>query len=277
MSAARSRPGRHVVGERPRDERVRGDVGEQVVPTDQHPPLRVPEDRVGGAVARAMEHLEAPVAQCQRVAVVELPVDGPARSERPERSPHRPERGGEVPGHSVAAHHRLGELVVGRGADREVPQVRAERVQAGHLRARAAGEDLEQPEVIHVLVGEHDQLEVLDRVAECGQPPLELVERLARVRPSVYERQRLVLDQVAVDAPDQERSGDGQLVDAGPDGARQRLRGGGGRLVGEPHDRITARTSSRFCTMCSCERSDSRHSRRRGSVFDERTLKCQSS
>ena len=43
---------------------------------------------------------------------------------------------------------------------------------------------------------------------------LELVERLAGVRPGVDQRQRVVLDQVAVDAPDGERRRDRQAVDA---------------------------------------------------------------
>ena len=42
----------------------------------------------------------------------------------------------------------------------------------GDLGARAAREDLEQPEVIHVLMGEHDQLEVLDPVTELAPEPV---------------------------------------------------------------------------------------------------------
>ena len=42
---------------------------------------------------------------------------------------------------------------------------------------------------------------------------LELVERRARVRPRVDQRERVVLDQVDVDAPDGERRGDRQPVD----------------------------------------------------------------
>ena len=43
------------------------------------------------------------------------------------------------------------------------------------------------------------------------------------------------------------------------------------------HDWIRPRTSSRRRSMSSRETSDSRHSRSSGSVFEVRTLKCQSS
>ena len=55
-----------------------------------------------------------------------------------------------------------------------------------------------------------DQLEVLDPVPGGVQLALELVQRLARVRPRVDQRQGLVLDQVAVDPADGERGGDPQ-------------------------------------------------------------------
>ena len=70
-----------------------------------------------------------------------------------------------------------------------------------------------------------DQLEVVDRVAALGQLALQLVERLARVGPGVDQGQRLVLDQVAVDPPDRERGGDAQAVDAGQRRLLERLLG----------------------------------------------------
>jgi hypothetical protein len=73
--------------------------------------------------------------------------------------------------------------------------------------------------VVDVLVGEDHQLEILDRVPVLVELMLELVERLARVGPRVDERQRLVCDQVAVDAPDREGRRDAQLVDSGLDRA----------------------------------------------------------
>ena len=74
-------------------------------------------------------------------------------------------------------------------------------------------EDLDQPDVVDVLVGDDDPLEVLDPAAVLGQRALQRVERRARVRPAVDQRQRVVLDQVAVDAPDRERRRDRQAVD----------------------------------------------------------------
>ena len=69
--------------------------------------------------------------------------------------------------------------------------------------------------MIHVLVGENDQLEVLHPVPVRGERAFQLVERLARVGPGVDQRQRLVLDQVAVDPADKERRGDGEPADPG--------------------------------------------------------------
>ena len=130
-----------------------------------------------------------------------------------------------------------------------------------------ARDDVDEPDVVDVLVGHDHQLEVLDRPAVRGQRALQLVERAARVRPGVDERQRLVLDQVAVDAPDRERGRDREPVDAG-------LRGGREQILG--HARISSSTSSRFSTMWSGETSDSRFSRSSGSVLEGRTLKCHS-
>jgi hypothetical protein len=54
---------------------------------------------------------------------------------------------------------------------------------------------------------------------------------------------------------------------------------GAGRTEGirGPHPRMRSSTSSRFSSMCAREMSDSRLRRSRGSVFEGRTLKCQSS
>ena len=143
---------------------------------------------------------------------------------------------------------------------------------APERRARIAG----QPEVVDVLVGDDEQLDVLDRVPARRERLLELVQRLGGVGSRVDERQRRVLDQVGVDAADLERRGDRQAVDARLGGERQRI------LV-VAHDpvvadeRISASTSSRRRSMSSGETSDSRHRRSSGSVLEARTLKCQSS
>jgi hypothetical protein len=150
-------------------------------------------------------------------------------------------------------------------------------MERGDLGAGTASDDLQQPEVVHVLMGDHDQLELLDRVAKLRQSLLQLVERFARVRAGVDQRERLVLDQVAVDAADQERGGNRKLVNCRARSERQRVRRRRRRLVRDSHDLITPSTSSRLRSMSSRERTDSRHSRSSGSVFDGRTLKRQSS
>ena len=132
-------------------------------------------------------------------------------------------------------------------------------------------DDVDQPEVVDVLVGEHHQLDVLDRVAVLGELVLQLVERAPGVGPRVDERQRVVLDQVGVDAPDRERRRDPQQVDARVGGARERRLGG---ELGCAHERISARTSSVRASISSLVNA-SRFRRRSGSVFDGRTLKCQ--
>jgi hypothetical protein len=127
-----------------------------------------------------------------------------------------------IRGDAVAQHQLLGEAVFEVGLLAVAREERRERVERRDLRAGAAREDRGQAEVVHVLVGDHEQLDVLDRVPVRGQRLLELVQRLGRVRARVDERQRRVLDQVGVDAPDHERRGDRQAVDARVGGERQR-------------------------------------------------------
>ena len=96
------------------------------------------------------------------------------------------------------------------------------------------------------------------------------VERRAGVRAAVDERQRVVLDEVRVDAADRERRGQGQAVDPRVGGPLQRRP----RVA---HDRMMSSTSSRRRSMSSMEMSDSRHRRMSGSVLEVRTLKCHAS
>ena len=170
----------------------------------------------------------------------------------------------------MAQHQLDREAVLALGVLAEVRQPLGGDADRRHLGAGAPGDDLDQAEVVDVLVGEDDQLEVVDRVAALAELGLKLVERLARVGPGVDQGQRLVLEQVAVDPPDRERGRDAQAVDAGERGLLQCLLGSQG------HARISPRTSSRLRSMSSRETSDSRLSRSSGSVLDGRTLKCQS-
>ena len=127
-----------------------------------------------------------------------------------------------------------------------------------------------------MLVGEHDQLDVVDRVAVLGELVLQLVERAPGVGPRVDERQRVVLDQVGVDAADRERGRDPQQVDARFGGSRERRLGGSSRPP-VAHDADDQRRTSSVRASISSWVKASRFRRRSGSVFDGRTLKCQSS
>ena len=201
-------------------------------------------------------------------AVVKRPRHLGPRAPGAEAARNGAQRRDHVLGDPVAEHQRGRELVVELDVVAEVLDERDHDVDRRHLGSGARGDDLDQPQVVDVLVGEDDQLDLLERAPQGRELALELVERLAGVRPGVDQGQRLVLDQVAVDPPDRERGGDLKPVDAGLGRAFERLLRG--------HDRIRASTSSRFRSMSSRETSDSRLSRRSGSVFEGRTLKCHS-
>ena len=173
-------------------------------------------------------------------------------------------------GDAVAQHQPDREAVLGLGVLVEVGEPLGGDPQRRDLRPGAPRDDLGQAEVVDVLVGDDEQLELLDRAAALGQLRLQLVERLARVRPGVDQGQRLVLDQIAVDPPDREGRGNAQAVDPGQRRLLERLLGGHG------HARISPSSSSRLASMSSRETSDSRLRRSSGSVLEGRTLKCHS-
>lgn len=80
-------------------------------------------------------------------------------------------------------------------------------------------------------------------------------------------------------SPSRSRSSDSWPVRAAPRSiacSRDEEKRGTVRTPRPRHDLISASTSSRFASISGCERA-SRFSRRSGSVFDGRTLKCQSS
>ena len=66
----------------------------------------------------------------------------------------------------MAEHQLGGERVVALDVVAEVLDERDHDVDRRDLGARPRGDDLDQPEVVDVLVGEDDQLDVLDRVPE---------------------------------------------------------------------------------------------------------------
>ena len=125
---------------------------------------------------------------------------------------HLAQRADHVLGDPVAQHQRRCLLVVALGVARRSSRRRGRPTSMRrHLGAGAPGDDVHQAEVVDVLVGDDHQLDLLDPVPERLELVLELVERLARVRPGVDQGQRLVLDQVAVDPADL-RTGSGSAA-----------------------------------------------------------------
>ena len=245
--------------ERLGDQRIARDVADQVVAGEQVAAFGVVEDRVRGRVAGAVVDVQGAVGELERPAVGEDVGDGRAAAPAAVGLRHRAERGHHVARDAVAQHQRLREPVVLVAVLLEVLDDRDEQVERAYLGLGALGDDPDQPEVVGVLVGDDDPLEVLEPAAELLEAVFERDERLRRVRADVDERQRVVLDQEAVDSPDAERRGDGELVNA------------------RRHERMSASTSSRFRSMSCWDTRLSRFSRSSGSVLEGRTLKCQSS
>ena len=131
-----------------------------------------------------------------------------------------------------------------------------------------ADDDVHEPEVVDVLVRQHDQLDVVDRVAVLGELVLELVERAPGVRARVDQRQRVVLDQVGVDPPDREGRGDPQQMDPASAARASAASAVSGSPADDAQDLLGAGLHLLLVEP-------SRLSRRSGSVFEGRTLKCQ--
>ena len=149
--------------ERLRDQRVRGDVLDQVVAGEQHPALarrRTPCPTASGpGRCRTCSVRSANVSSPPSVSGVR---DRRAAAPAAERARHRGQRGDHVARDPVAQHQRLRELVVVVGVDVEVLDHRGEQVERADLGAGAVGDDPDEPEVVGVLVGDDDPLEVLE-------------------------------------------------------------------------------------------------------------------
>jgi hypothetical protein len=258
--------------QRPRDQGVRGDVLDQMVGGEQDPSLAVPEHRVGGAMARTVLDLQAAIAEIQQLAVVQRAAHLDLGSPGTEAAGHLAQCPDHLLGDPVASHQRRRLLVVALGIVAEVLEEGNGEVDGRHLGSRAVRDDVDQPEMVDVLVGDDDQLEVLDPMAEGVQLALQLVERLAGVGSRVDQGERVVLEQVGVDPADLKRGGDPEQTNPRLGYPLPGLRRNG--VIA--HDRISPRTSSRLASMSFGETSDSRLRRSRGSVFEGRTLKCQS-
>ena len=247
-------------------------MGDQVVGGDQDPPLLVPEDRVGGAVAGPVQHLERAVAEGEharrrRAAASPRPCEPQPRKLR-ETLCRATTTSSGMPLRSISS--------TANWSSRSASSPKlASRSAATSIAATSAPE-------CSTMISTRPRWSMCWWVRitssrssiEWPRSPswrLQLVQRLARVGPGVDQGQRLVLEQVAVDPPDRERRRDAQAVDAG-----LRAPAPAPRSRGQGHARISARTSSRFASMSSRETSDSRLRRSSGSVLEGRTLKCQS-
>ena len=172
------------------DQRVRGDVGQQVVATEGHAPLLVPEDGVRRAVPGAVQHGQAAVTDFEHASVGQ-------------RSGHRhrcsvvtvgggeaAQLEGDVFGHAVAQHQRDGEVVFGFGVQAELGQSCNRFVEGGDLGAGALDHGADQADVIDVLVGGDDQTDVLDPVAGLLDQQFELGQRALGPWPGVDQGER---------------------------------------------------------------------------------------
>ena len=194
---------------------------DEIVASRWSPPIRSRRSRSWNTVSvalcpgRKQTSSERPANSSALAVAHERTVDLRPGAPGAERQRHRLQRARHLLRDAVAQHRGGGEVVLGGGLVAVALEERHEPVERHDLGAGAVREYLHEPDVVDVLVGHDDPLEVLDPVAESGQPALEHVERAARVRAGVDQRERLVLDQVHVHAPDGERRGDGDPVDAG--------------------------------------------------------------
>ena len=144
-------------------------MGDQVVGGDQDPALLVPEDRVGGAVAGPVEDLQGAVAEGDLLAVGERPGHLDVRAPAAEAARDAPQRRRHLLGDAVAQHQLDREAVLALGVLVEVGEPLGGDADRRHLGAGVLDDDLDQAEVVDVLVGEDDQLEVVDRVAALAE------------------------------------------------------------------------------------------------------------
>ena len=204
---------------------------DEMWPSRWSPAIRWPRSRSQNTVSLGLwpgrkRDLEGAVAQFDAVAVVKHPRDLHSRAPGAEGPRDGLERRRHVLADAVAEHHVPGEIVLGLGLDGEVLDELHRGVDRGDLGAGVRRHERHEPEMVDVLVGEQHELDVLERVAQIRDSALEHVERGAGVGAGIDQRERVVLDQVDVHAPDREGRGDREPVDAG---------GGRGR-VGVAHD-----------------------------------------
>ena len=171
--------------------------------------------------------LEGAIPEAQALAVAKRPGYVHPRAPRAKAPRDAAQRDHEVLGDPVPEHELGGEAILLLGVGGEVRDEPDDGLDRRNLGAGALGHDLDKPQVVDVLMAHDHELEVGNRVPEPGELALQLVERLAGVRPGVDEGERLVVDEVAVHPPDGERCGDAQQVDARVTGAHKCSLSGG--------------------------------------------------
>ena len=177
--------------------------------------LLVQEDGVRGAVARPVQRAQHEAAQVERVVVVEHDVGGGAGAERvagPGTVAQRPDR---QLVHAVEVHLQLGEGIVVLEALLAPGEEAAQRTPGHDARAAAVDELLRQADVVVVLVGEEQQLDVFDTPAERCEALLERSQRRRIVRADVDEREHVGLDHNAVHVADAEGRRQGNRCQSG--------------------------------------------------------------
>ena len=200
-------------------DRVRGDLLEQMVAADEQP-VRVGEDRVGRAVAGTLVGGERAPAGHEPLTVADHDVDRGALRVAPERARDVVEGPPDVVVDAVAAHDRHGVGVVAIHRALVVGEVRGKARARRKARARPTDDLRREPGVVVVLVGDDDELDVLDAQPERVQAFVERGTRLVAQRARVDERQRLAAQHVAADRPDRERRGQLEPVHAVGEHAR---------------------------------------------------------
>ena len=186
----------------------------------------VAEDRVRGAVPGAELGPEPPPARLHDVAVCERPVDRrPLPAVAAAISHDREELLAAAGLRPVQAEEALLPGLLGDHRGLHVGHVADEQLVPGHRAAGAAADRRGEPDVVGVLVREHEQLDVLDPEAERRETGFERLERLRRVGPRVDERERLAAENPAVDRPDGKRRREGRS--APRSGRRRRDHDGG--------------------------------------------------
>ena len=188
---------------------------DQVVADDREPLVLDDEDRVRRAVPRALADEEAAAAGLDDVAVADRAVDRDGAAVDAVLAGDGVELGDRGLGHAVQAHH-LGLVgVLQLHLPGEVGEKAAQELVRDDRGTAPLAHRVGEPDVVVVLVGEDDLLDVLHPEAAGSQRGVELDDRFRPVRTGVDECQRVALEEITVDGPHRERHRQGDGADRG--------------------------------------------------------------